>query len=62
MFKKKTKVEEFETKCLVCIPNGSIVEVNQAAYDYIRELERSLVEKEYKIAKMYGDGFVPKED
>lgn len=42
-FKKKNKVKEFETKCIVILPDsGGIVEVNQAAYDYIRELEHDL--------------------
>lgn len=48
MFKRK-KVKEFETNCLVVLPGGGIVEVNQAAYDYIRELERKLKDYEKKM-------------
>ena len=40
-FKKKDK---FETRCIVL--NGrEFVEVNQAAYDYIRDLEKKVSEK-----------------
>lgn len=42
MFKKKNKDKWPETKCVVILPDGGLVEVNQAVYNYIRELEHDL--------------------
>lgn len=42
LFKKKNKDEWPKTNCIVILPDGGLIEVNQAVYDYIRDLEHDL--------------------
>lgn len=57
MFKKK---KTFDTHCVIPTSNG-ILTMNQATYDYIRELERKLAKKEKKNevrVDMHDGGFM----